>query len=196
MKNKTFRIQEVILVFLVGFALAMFFHLYLVPLGISRKSINFEGSGVVGKESPRHLRIPIINIDAPVEPKGLTVDGAMDVPQNPDNVGWLVSGIRPGDIGNAVMAGHFGWKNGIPAVFDNLSLLKKGDLIYVEDGRGVVVIFVVRESHTYESTDDASEVFVSGDGISHLNLITCQGFWNKALKSYSQRFVVFADKKE
>jgi len=185
-----------ILVFLVGFAIAMFFHSYLVPIDISGKSINSEGSGVVDKESPKHLRIPRINIDALVEPKGLTVDGAMDVPQNPDNVGWLVSGIRPGDIGSAVMAGHFGWKNGIPAVFDNLNLLKKGDLIHVEDGRGVVITFVVRESHTYESTDDASKVFVSGDGISHLNLITCQGFWNKDLKSYSQRLVVFADKKE
>jgi len=185
-----------VLVFLVGFALAMFLHSYLVPLDIGRKSITSEESGVIDEESPKYLMIPRINIDTLVEPIGLTIDGAMDVPQNPDNVGWLVSGIHPGDIGSAVMTGHFGWKNSVPAVFDNLYLLKKGDLIYIENGRGVVVTFVVRESRTYDSTDDASEVFISDDGISHLNLITCQGFWNKDLKSYSQRLVVFADKKE
>jgi len=67
--------------------------------------------------------IPSINIDAAIEYVGLTSNGAMAVPKGPNDVGWFELGPRPGDIGSAVIAGHDGWKDGIPAVFDNLSKL-------------------------------------------------------------------------
>jgi len=144
---------------------------------------------------PIRLRIAKINVDAVIEFVGLTPLGAMGAPKGGKNVGWYSAGPHPGDIGSAVIDGHFGrWKNGEGSVFDNLDKLEKGDTIYVEDDKGTFISFIVRESRTYESNADASDVFSSDDEGSHLNLITCEGIWNKDSKSYSGRRVVFADK--
>lgn len=143
--------------------------------------------------SPVRLKIPGINVDAVIEPVGLTPQGAMDVPRDPAGAAWFELGPRPGENGSAVVAGHYGWKNGIPAVFDNLHKLQKGDRLYVEDEGGVVTTFVVRELRRYSDNADAPDVFSSSDGASHLNLVTCEGVWDKTEKSYSNRLVVFTD---
>ena len=118
----------------------------------------------------------------------------MDVPTGPDEVGWFNLGPIPGEQGNSIIGGHSGWKNGIPAVFDNLYKLKKGDKIYVEDKKGMINTFIVRENRMYGSTTDVTEVYTPSDEKAHLNLITYAGSWNEILKSYSDRLVVFADK--
>lgn len=140
------------------------------------------------------LRIPQINVDALIEPVGITADGVMDSPIGPDEAGWYNLGPKPGESGSAVIDGHSGWKDGIPAVFDNLHKLSKGDKIFVEDEKGSVVTFVVREIRKYSPTADASDVFGSTDGNAHLNLITCGGIWDKISRSSSERLIVFADK--
>jgi sortase A len=145
---------------------------------------------------PMSIKIPSIRIDAAIEKVALTADGAMDVPKEPADAAWFDLGPRPGEKGSAVIVGHYGWKNGIQAVFDNLYKLQKGDKLYVEDEKGVITAFVVRELRTYGEKEDASDVFVSSDGASHLNLITCEGVWNKTQKSYSNRLVVFTDRED
>lgn len=143
---------------------------------------------------PARLVIPRIGVDAAMEFAGLTPDGAMAVPKSPASVAWFESGPRPGEEGSAVVAGHFGWKDGIPAVFDDLYTLQKGDKIYVEDETGTKTVFAVRELRRYGEYEDASDVFGSTDGKAHLNLVTCEGTWNKLSKSYAKRLVVFADR--
>jgi hypothetical protein len=71
--------------------------------------------------------------------------------------------------------------------------MQPGDKLYIKDEKGVVTTFVVRMSRSYDPAADASDVFGSSDGQAHLNLITCEGTWDKAQKSYSDRLVVFAD---
>lgn len=127
---------------------------------------------------------------------GLTTLGALDTPTNPRDVGWFALGPRPGEVGDAIIDGHFGWKDDIQAVFDDLHTLRAGDTVIVDYEVGHSVTFVVRELRTYSPDDDAREVFNSSDGGIHLNLITCQGVWNKTTKSYSERLVVFADRRE
>lgn len=143
---------------------------------------------------PVRLKIPNLNVDAPFEYVGLTPDGAMDVPKERANVAWFNLGQRPGENGSAVIAGHYGWKNGKASVFDNLYKLHKGDKLYIEDENGATLTFVVRESRRYDPEADASDVFGSSDGKPHLNLITCEGVWDEASKTYSKRLVVFTDK--
>lgn len=143
---------------------------------------------------PTQLKIPTIGVDALVEGVGVTINGEMDVPKGPTTTAWFNLGPRPGEEGSAAISGHFGWKNGIAAVFDNLHNLKAGDKIYVENDMGTSTVFVVREVHLYDQNADATNVFSSNDGKVHLNLITCEGVWNKEQKSYSNRLVVFADK--
>lgn len=55
---------------------------------------------------------------------------------------------------------------------------------------------MVRELRTYGPKDDVTNVFNSSDGQAHLNLITCEGIWDKASKSYSKRLVIFTDKEK
>ena len=143
---------------------------------------------------PVRLRIPKINVDAFVEYVGLTSQGEVGIPKDPANAAWFDLGPRPGENGNSIIVGHYGWNNNIPAVFDNLYKLKSGDKIYIEDEKGAIITFIVRESRRYDPGADVSYVFNSNDGGGRLNLITCEGIWNKVSKSYSKRLVVFTDK--
>ncbi|MDP3962429.1 MAG: class F sortase [bacterium] len=149
---------------------------------------------VIYATMPARLVIPSIGVDTDIESVGLTAKGALDVPEDITNAGWFNDGPKPGKIGNAVIDGHYGWKDKIPAVFDNLRDVKRGDKIYVIDERGASTTFIVKEIRTYGEAENAPEIFVSTDGESHLNLITCHGSWNRAKQSYVDRLVVFADK--
>lgn len=143
---------------------------------------------------PLRLKIPQINVDAAIENVGIDSGGAMEIPKNQEDVAWFQLGQRPGESGVAVIDGHYGWKSKKASAFDNLHKLRVGDKIEVEDDQGMTTTFVVRENRRYEEKADASTVFVSNDGKSHLNLITCEGDWDKVAKSYPNRLVVFADK--
>jgi LPXTG-site transpeptidase (sortase) family protein len=150
----------------------------------------------LGSKLPVRLIIPAIKVDADIESLGLAPDGSMAVPKGPDDVAWFNQGPRPGENGTSVIAGHEGWKDNIPAVFDDLYKLKKGDTISVEDETGTTTVFVVRESQTFSENENAASVFSSSDGRAHLNLITCEGTWDEVSQSYSNRLVVFTDKVE
>ncbi len=55
---------------------------------------------------PKILSIPKLEVNAEIETVGLDNKGAMDVPKNAMNVAWYNLGPKPGEKGNAVMAGH------------------------------------------------------------------------------------------
>ncbi len=197
--------QTSLKIIFIGFALFVGVIFYFVQQGIVFFNENVatlpeqeQSKLVVGEINfgpPMRLRIPAINVDAAVESLGLTSQGDMDTPKGPDDVAWFNLGTRPGENGSAVIAGHYGtWKNGKGSVFDKLHELKKGDKVYVESEKGEIVSFVVSESRNYEPNADATNVFSSDDEKSHLNLVTCEGIWNKDFKSYSERLVVFTDK--
>lgn len=143
---------------------------------------------------PMRLKIPKIHVDALVQYVGLAPQGVMDAPSGPTDVAWYNLGPRPGEKGSSVIAGHSGWKNNIPAVFDHLHQLREGDTISIEDEKGGATTFVVRDIQIYGRNDDASNVFGSSDGKAHLNLITCTGDWNTVEKIFSDRLIVFTDK--
>ncbi len=142
---------------------------------------------------PVLIKIPSIKVNAKIEQVGITKTGAMGSPVGPKEVGWFSLGIKPGDIGSSVLDGHSGWKNNIPAVFDDLYKVKIGDKIYVTDDKGITKIFIVKVIKRLDPKADATSVFTSKDGKAHLNLITCTGLWNTILKSHSQRLVIFSD---
>lgn len=154
---------------------------------ISQSELSEPGS------RPSILEIKKLNIKAKFEYVGITKNGDMGVPKNPQNVAWYKLGKVPGEIGSAVVAGHFGWLNGKPAIFDKLHLLKRGDEIMVENENGQQLKFVVKLIKSYMQGENPPEVFNSNDGLAHLNLVTCQGEWDKQNKSYPKRLVVFSD---
>jgi sortase A len=144
-------------------------------------------------ELPVRLKIPALAIDTSIEYVGLTADGAMDLQKNPDTVAWYKLGPRPGEKGSAVIAGHYGWENGKGSVFNNLHTLQAGDKLHIEGDRGTTATFVVRRQQNYAPDADATSVFRSDDGKAHLNLVTCNGTWDNARQSYTNRLVIFTD---
>jgi sortase A len=199
---KTLFSRKLVIVILVGFVLCLvlILHSFLkrpvqsgwVPPTANTTTLHKQENVISGY--PVRLKIPKIDVDAALDYVGLTPQGELGVPAGPNNAAWYDQGPRPGEKGNAVIDGHFGYKNHIPAVFDNLHALQKGDNLYVVDEKGLTTTFVVRELRTYGQNEDDSGVFLSSDAKAHLNLITCEGTWNEAQKSFSNRLVVFADK--
>jgi sortase (surface protein transpeptidase) len=84
---------------------------------------------------PATIEIPAINVNTSIEHVGTLKDGRMDVPKDPDNVGWYKPGTLPGAHGNAVLAGHVDDLTS-PAVFYDLHKLVNGDKIIVKDQNG------------------------------------------------------------
>ena len=143
--------------------------------------------------SPQRLLIPSLSVDAEVLHVGFSANWNMMAPKGFKTVGWLTSGPLPGDRGNAVFAGHLDNGLGFPAVFVNLSKLKKGDTIYVKDKDDKALRFAVKRSVIYEADDPVLASIIAEKGIG-IALITCSGAWMPAMNDYSHRLVVFAER--
>lgn len=186
--------------FLAAVSSAAFFHFFIIgpiknePALLINNVIATLSDEQASFALPSRLIIPDINVDSAILHMGLTPQGAVDAPKSPRDVAWFNLSPVPGVPGSAVISGHYGWKDNIPAAFDNLHKLQVGDRIYVENEKKDTVVFVVHKIKTYDRDEDASDVFSSNDGKAHLNLVTCKGAWDKLQKSYSHRLVVFADK--
>ncbi|QQS60091.1 class F sortase [Candidatus Falkowbacteria bacterium] len=141
---------------------------------------------------PKRLEISSINVDATVESVGLTPEGAMDTPVDPDNVGWYNLGPRPGEQGSAVIDGHLDKEDQSRAVFADLAEVNIDDIVSVIDDQGKKLNFIVKEVRMYNADDDTNEVFNNNDGV-FLNLITCAGSWDKDKQNYDQRRVIFTE---
>lgn len=139
---------------------------------------------------PSRLRVPAIGVDAPVEAVGTDDQGRMAVPAKAVDVSWYQPGVAPGDVGNAVMAGHLDWTSG-PAVFWRLGQLHPGDTATVVRADGSQVTFVVDSTSSMPYTAPTDSLFTR-KGIPSLTLITCAGAWDQQRHTYLQRLVVHA----
>jgi LPXTG-site transpeptidase (sortase) family protein len=160
-----------------------------VPISSAYSSIPVAGSTPQGL--PVHIEIPSISVDSFIEDAYITPEGAMEVPSGTVDVAWFALGPHPGQVGSAVVGGHFGIENNVPFVFYNLSKLKVGDNVYILDDEGNTIKFVVNSTALFKASADATTVFTSSDGLAHLNLITCEGIWNEVAGEYPDRTVVF-----
>jgi sortase A len=198
--NHVNRFLEASAILLTVFDVLVWFNVlaYDVPAPpVQERAVVHVSAPVVVQETigiPVRVVIPSIALDAAVEKVALTEDGSMDVPKDPLDVAWYALGPRPGEKGSATIAGHVDWWHGETAVFADLHKVRPGDRIVVRDDTGAALSFVVRESRTYEASADALDVFTSNDGKAHLNIITCDGTWDKRANQYSKRLVVFTDK--
>jgi sortase (surface protein transpeptidase) len=145
---------------------------------------------VAAAAAPIRLLVPSIKVDAPVEPVGMDAQGRMGTPSQSTNVAWYRLGTTPGDVGDAVLAGHLDWTSG-PAVFWLLGKVHKGDAITVVRADGTSVQFVTDSSRTVPF-DSPTDSFFTRDGPPALTLITCAGAWDRQRGTYLQRLVVHA----
>ena len=149
--------------------------------------------GLKGPESqPVQLHIVTIKVAADVTRLGLNDDRTVEVPQDPDDVGWYRLGPSPGQPGSAVILGHVDSKRG-PAVFSRLWELEPGDRVTVRLAGGSVARFEVTRVVTYPIKDfPARKVYGPpvGDRPA-LNLVTCGGEYDKSAGGYQANVVVY-----
>ncbi|THA82920.1 class F sortase [Streptomyces sp. A0592] len=142
--------------------------------------------------SVQRIRIPTINVDAPVMTVGLDAEGWIDAPppQERNLAGWYLNGISPGQRGSAVIVGHVDNAQG-PAVFYGLGSVKPGNQIEVERYDGRTAVFEVYGVEVF-SKEAFPGARVYGDtGHAELRVITCGGGYSKA-RGYDGNVVVFA----
>ena len=143
--------------------------------------------------NPVNLKIPKINIDSQIEEVEDDSQGRMDVPKDAMNVAWYKLGYKIGEGGSAVLAGHFDMADGSPAIFYDLEKLEVGDEILTTTETGQEFRFKVTDKKSYDFDKvPMQEIFLSDDK-ARLNLITCEGIFNKSDKNYSKRLVIFSE---
>lgn len=141
---------------------------------------------------PARLKIPSLGVNAKVESVTVKADGTMATPSNFDNVAWYSPGAKPGGQGSAVFAGHVNNALLKSGVFEHLSQMKTGDYITVEDSAGKSIVYKVSSVEEYKPNAPTDALFATS-GPSRLVLITCDGDWVQAERSYERRLVVIAE---
>ncbi len=138
---------------------------------------------------PTRVRIPAIGVDASLRRLGLTNDGRIRVPSNPDDVGWYRA------AGPTVVIGHVDSKTG-PAVFFRLRELERGSRIALETEDGTTRFFVIDDVTEAKKSDFPTDRVYRGDAgadaKSSLRLVTCGGSFNRSTHHYESNVIVFA----
>ena len=141
------------------------------------------------REAGWRLVIPRIGVDAQIHAVGLDRSGAMASPSGLEEVGWFNNGPAPGELGDAVIDGHYGASQ--PGVFRKLRFLGPGDEIDVVWPDGHVVSFVVSSKEAVPASSHPAGLFTRS-GAARLSLITCAGAWVQSQRTYSDRLIVTA----
>lgn len=145
---------------------------------------------------PVRVEIPALGVDAAVEQVGRLPNGAMDTPKDADNVAWFTESAIPGQAGTAsVIAGHLDSPYG-PAVFYRLRMLVPGDELAVTYADGSRHVFAVESKERYVYDSAPVEKIFGPSPRRTLNLITCDGAWDRGAANYQQRLVVYTRLKE
>lgn len=142
---------------------------------------------------PVAVRIPAIQVNTSVVRVGVTADNVMEVPRDASQVGWYSKRAKPGEVGGAILTGHYDTPTGRPAVFFRLGQIKQGDEVVVTTKDGEELVFRVDSvvSEPYKSFP-VNLVYQEYNN-EKLVVITCDGVWNSKERTYSERLVIFAD---
>ncbi|MGW2822045.1 class F sortase [Streptomyces sp. NPDC001443] len=141
---------------------------------------------------PDRVRIPAIQVNAPVTPVGLDTDGWIDAPtpDDPNLAGWFTGAVSPGEKGTAVIVGHVDNQQG-PAVFYGLGALKKGNRVEVGRRDGKTAVFEIYGIEVFEKSNFPSDRVYGSKGTPELRVITCGGGFTQQ-NGYDGNVVVFA----
>lgn len=141
---------------------------------------------------PDRVRIPAIQVDAPVMQVGLDTDGWVGAPppEDPNLAGWFTGAVSPGEKGTAVVVGHVDNTQG-PAVFYGLGALKKGNHVEVARRDGKTAVFEIYGIEVFEKNNFPGDRVYASKGSPELRVITCGGGFSKA-NGYDGNVVAFA----
>ncbi|WP_394428670.1 class F sortase [Streptomyces sp. SGAir0957] len=138
------------------------------------------------------VRVPAIQVDAPITQVGLDADGWVDAPppEDPNLAGWFTGAVSPGEKGTSVVVGHVDNQQG-PAVFYGLGSLKKGNHVEVAREDGSTAVFEVYGIEVFDKAHFPGRKVYGSKGVPELRVITCGGGYSKQ-HGYDGNVVVFA----
>lgn len=141
--------------------------------------------------APIALQVEAALIDAPIEVLRV-IDGTMQDPSGPWEVGWYENLASLGDGSNVVMAGHIDYWNVGPAVFYNIASLTAGDEVQVTAEDGQIFTYEVEWVREYPADNLPLDEVVGPTPTESLTMITCGGTFDYATAHYLSRTAVRA----
>lgn len=133
-------------------------------------------------EPPTRLRLPTIDVDAPIDPVKTQSDGSQGVPDDPKRVGWWSPGARPGEDGSVALVGHTKSTGG--GVFDQLDDLDPGDVVEVVSAARTWRYRVTEvQAVPVDQFDKFAADIYRTSGTPALTLMTCGDFDGNAFTS-------------
>ena len=160
--------------------------------GSGRHDTGGSAAPALPPSPPDRVRIPAIDVDAPLTGLGLTGTGSLDVPPagRKNLAGWYEAGTTPGETGTAIVAGHVDNADG-PAVFYSLGALDKGSTIEVDRRDGTVAVFAVDAVEVYDAREFPDAKVYGAASRPELRVITCGGGYSRTT-GYRGNVVVYA----
>ncbi|WP_062432993.1 class F sortase [Herbidospora daliensis] len=140
---------------------------------------------------PVEVSIPAIGVRSRLERLTLDAHGVLVPPKKAEVAGWYAGGVRPGDAGPAVIAGHLDSTTG-PGVFAELGTLKPGHRVLVRLEDRKTVTFRVGEVRTHAKKDFPTRDVYGASPAAELRIITCGGAFDDATGHYADNVIVFA----
>ncbi|CQR60175.1 class F sortase [Streptomyces leeuwenhoekii] len=142
--------------------------------------------------APDRVRIPAIQVDAPMMPVGLDADGWVGAPppEDPNLAGWFTGAVSPGEKGTSVVVGHVDNTQG-PAVFYGLGALRKGNEVEIARQDGKTAVFEIYGLEVFEKDDFPGDRVYASKGAPELRVITCGGGFSEQ-NGYEGNVVAFA----
>ncbi|MCW2918870.1 MAG: peptidase sortase [Actinomycetia bacterium] len=140
---------------------------------------------------PVEVSIPSIGVRSRLDALAMDAQGVLSPPPEPARAGWFSGGVRPGDPGPAVIAGHVDSRTG-SAVFTKLATLRPGAAVIVTDTTGRTVTFTVDLVRTYPKAGFPTSDVYGATPDAELRLITCGGDFDHSRGHYNDNVVAYA----
>jgi hypothetical protein len=142
---------------------------------------------------PIAIRIDRIGVEHRIVPVGLEDDGTMEIPEDVQEIGWYEPGVRPGEFGSSVLAGHVDSRAQGRGAFFALGSLDVDDDIVLVGADGAEQRWRVTARTRYPKDElPVDELFAWGGADRRLVLITCGGDFDRSSRHYTDNVVVLA----
>ncbi|MGW1142862.1 class F sortase [Streptomyces zhihengii] len=152
-----------------------------------------SGGAAAAVAGPARLEIPRLELSAPIDPVGVASDGQVEVPEDPDRVGWYRFSPAPGSAaGSSVVVGHVDDAEEGLGVLVALNDVREGDRATVRRADGSTVAYRVVSRRTVAKTELAGTDAFRRDGDPVLTLVTCAGPYEPERGGYRNNLVVTA----
>lgn len=144
-------------------------------------------------EPPRRLAIPSVDLAMPISATGVTRDGQMELPSDPQEIGWYRFGALPGDdVGSAVLGGHVDSVRHGTGPLERLAAVKAGSRVAVTSADGQRLLYRVTSVERISKAALPVDRLFDPTVPHRLVIVTCGGRYLPEAGGYEDNIVVIA----